>query len=98
MSMSAGRKNAHNSTERKLIMMTMNTRLAALAFGIAVAAVASPAVAQRNNNRNDNEVSSARTADLRECNSQAQGYYDYNWGVRQSDIYRACMAEHGQPE
>ena len=94
MLMSAARKNAHNRTERKLIMMTMNTRLAALAFGIAVAAVASPAVAQRNNN----EVSAARAADLRECSSQAQGYYDYNWGVRQSDIYRACMAEHGQPE
>jgi hypothetical protein len=92
--MSAGRKNAHDSTERTLIMMTMNTRLAALAFGIAIAAVASPAVAQRNNN----EVSAARAADLRECNSQAQGYYDYNWGVRQSDIYRACMAELGQPE
>jgi len=92
--MSAARKNAHNSTERKLIMMTMNTRLAALAFGVVVAAVASPAVAQRNNN----EVSASRAADLRECNSGAQGYYDYNWGVRQSDIYRACMAEHGQPE
>jgi hypothetical protein len=92
--MSAGRKNAHDSTERKLIMMTMTTRLAALAFGITIAAVASPAVAQRNNN----EASAARAADLRECNSQAQGYYDYNWGVRQSDIYRACMADHGQPE
>jgi hypothetical protein len=94
MSTSIGRKNARNSTERKLIMMTMNTRLAALAFGIAVAAVASPAIAQRNND----EVSAARAADLRECNSRAQGYLDYNWGVRQSDIYRACMAEHGQPE
>jgi hypothetical protein len=94
MSMSVGRKNAPNRAERKLIMMTMNTGLAALAFGIAVAAGASPAVAQRNNN----EVNAARATDLRECNSQAQGYFDYNWGVRQSDIYRACMAEHGQPE
>jgi uncharacterized membrane protein len=76
-------------------MMTMNTRLAALAFAIAVAAVASPAVAQRNNN---DEVSAARAADLRECNNVAKGYVDYNWGVRQSDVYRACMAEHGQPE
>jgi hypothetical protein len=92
--MSAGRKTAHNSTEWRLIMRTMNTSLAALALGIAVAAVASPAVAQRN----DNEVSAARAADLRDCNSRAQGYYDYNWGVRQSDIYRACMADHGQPE
>src|SRR6266478_4385716 len=98
MNMSARRKNARNRAERKLIMMTMNTRLAALAFGIAVAAVASPAVAQRHNNEVGNEVSAARAADLRECNSRAQGSVDYNWGVRQSDIHRACMAEHGQPE
>jgi Na+/H+-dicarboxylate symporter len=49
MIISAGRKNAHNRTKQKLIMMTMNTSLTALAFGITVAAVASPAVAQRNN-------------------------------------------------
>jgi len=94
MNMSARRKNAHNRTERKLIMMTMNTRLAALAFGIAVAAVASPAVAQRNNN----EVSAARAEALRECSARQQKDLEYLWGVQQDDIYRACMAEHGQPE
>jgi hypothetical protein len=59
-----------------------------------VAAIASPAVAQRNNN----EVSATRAADLRVCNTQAQKYYDYLWGAQQDDIYRACMAERGQPE
>jgi hypothetical protein len=73
MNMSAERKNAHNRTERKLIMMTMNTRLAALAFGIAVAAVASPAVAQRNNN----EVSAARAEALRECSARQQKDLEY---------------------
>ena len=82
MTMSVARRTAHNRTERKLIMMTMKTSLAAFVFGIVLAAVASPAVAQRNDNRNDNEVSAARAADLRECNSRAQGYYDYTWGVR----------------
>jgi hypothetical protein len=78
-------------------MMTMNTRLAALAFGIAVAAVAvvaSPAVAQRNNN----EASAARAEALRECSARQQKDLEYLWGVQQDDIYRACMAEHGQPE
>jgi hypothetical protein len=74
--------------------MTMNNRLAALAFGLAVAAVASPSFAQRN----DNEVSSARAAALRQCSARQQKDLEYLWGVQQDDIYRACMAEHGQPE
>ena len=77
--------------------MTMNNRLAALAFGLAVAAVASPSVAQRNSNY-ENEVGPARAAALRECNGQAQKYVDYNWGVQQDEIYSACMAKHGQTD
>jgi hypothetical protein len=74
--------------------MTMNNRLAALAFGLAVAAVASPSFAQGNNS----EVSSARAAALRQCSALQQKDLEYLWGVQQDDIYRACMAEHGQPE
>lgn len=77
--------------------MTTNHSLAALAFGFAVAAVASPSFAQRNNNY-DKEVSAARAADLRQCNNQAQKYVDYNWGVQRDEIYSACMAKHGQPD
>jgi hypothetical protein len=75
----------------------MNNRLAALAFGIAVAAITSPSLAQRYDG-NENRVSPARAEALRECNARAQPYLDRDWGVRQGDIYRACMAEHHQPE
>ncbi len=81
-------------------MITMNNRLAALAFGIAVAAVASPSLAQPDNNNNNNgyPVSAARAEALRECTARAQPYVNRDWGVRQDDIYGACMAEHSQPE
>ncbi len=78
-------------------MRTINNRLAALAFGLAIAAAASPSLAQRDDN-NGYPVSAARPEALRECNARAQPYLDRDWGVRQSDIYRACTAEHHQPE
>jgi hypothetical protein len=79
-------------------MKIMNNRLAALAFGIAVAAVASPSLAQPDNNNGGYPVSNARAEALRECNARAQPYVNRDWGVRQDAIYRACMAEHHQPE
>ena len=91
-------KNGYAVNEREPIMMTMNNRLAALAFGIAVAAAASPSLAQPDNNNHGYPVSNARAEALRECNARAQPYLEKDWGVRQDDIYRACMAEHHQPE
>jgi hypothetical protein len=44
------------------------------------------------------QVSAARAAALRECNARARPYVQYVWGVTQWQIYRACMAEHHQPE
>lgn len=35
---------------------------------------------------------------LRRCSKAAEPFSDYTWGNTQSDHYRACMAEHGQPE
>jgi hypothetical protein len=35
---------------------------------------------------------------LRQCNKEAEPFKDYTWGEEQSARYRACMAEHGQPE
>jgi len=35
---------------------------------------------------------------LRQCNKEAEPLKDYTWGGEQSARYRACMAEHGQPE
>jgi hypothetical protein len=35
---------------------------------------------------------------LRQCSKEAEPFKDYTWGEEQSARYRACMAEHGQPE
>ena len=43
-------------------------------------------------------VSPARTQALRECNDRAAPFKDYTWGVTQSDLYRNCMVQLGQPE
>jgi hypothetical protein len=80
-------------------MTTMNNRLAALALGLAIAAAASPSLAQRYvDNNNGYPVSAARAEALRECNARSQPYLQRDWGVGQTAIYRACMAEHRQPE
>ena len=46
----------------------------------------------------DGLVSPDRAGALRDCNEQAAGFRDYTWGHTQSDHYRSCMAQHGQPE
>ena len=43
-------------------------------------------------------VSAARAAALRACNARARPYIQRDWGVTELQIYRACMAEHNQPE
>lgn len=35
---------------------------------------------------------------LRQCSKEAEPLKNYTWGEQQSARYRACMAEHGQPE
>jgi hypothetical protein len=90
-------KNAYYRDERKTIMTIMKKRLAALSFAIGVVAMASPSLAQRHD-RSDSGVGAARAEALRECNARARPFLDKDWGENQSDIYRACMAEHGQPE
>jgi hypothetical protein len=80
-------------------MKTKNIRIAALAFGVAVAtAAASSSFAQTVDNNGGYPVSAARAEALRECNGLAQPYLQRDWGVRQDDVYRACMAEHNQQE
>jgi hypothetical protein len=76
----------------------------ALAVGFAIASSAIGAVpalagqASSANNGGGYPITAKRVEALRECNARAAPYYDYNWGVRQSSIYRACMAEHGEIE
>jgi hypothetical protein len=80
------------------------------ALGLAMAAAASPALAKHRAARagfdanaqaigDELAVKTGRRADaLRHCNAEVAPLSDYTWGDTQSDRYRACMAEHGQPE
>jgi hypothetical protein len=81
-------------------MNIAKNRLAAVVFGLAVVAVATPGLAQRSpdQHRNPDHMSSAREQALRECTALENKYTDYTYGVGEIEIYRACMAQHGQPE
>jgi len=46
----------------------------------------------------DGIVSPDRAQALRACNDLAAPFKDYTWGNTQADLYRSCMAQHGQPE
>src|SRR5262245_7281294 len=44
-------------------------------------------------------VSLDRAQALRDCNNQVASFKEYTWGGNApSQIYRSCMAKHGQPE
>jgi hypothetical protein len=75
-------------------MTTVNNRLAALALGLIVISVASPSFAQRS----VENISAARAAAIHECSGASDKYRQETWGDTQFDVYRACMAEHGQQE
>jgi hypothetical protein len=81
-------------------MITLNHRLAVLAFGLVVTAAApSSSFAQRYvDNNNGYPVSATRAHALRVCNARAKPFSNHDWGVGQDAIYRACMADHHQPE
>jgi hypothetical protein len=88
-------------------MTIIKTVIVGLAFGVAVAAATSPASARSRINHPGYDAraqatgdvsSSVRVKALQECNQQASKFLDYSWGDTQSDHYRACMAERGQPE
>jgi hypothetical protein len=44
------------------------------------------------------QISTARSAALLECNVLAGRFQQSSWGVRQSSVYRVCMAQHGEAE
>jgi hypothetical protein len=43
-------------------------------------------------------VRAARAAAIGECSARARKYTEYTWGDMEFQQYRACMAQHGQPE
>ena len=90
-----------------ITIQTVTAPLAiALSLGLALAA-ATPALTKDRASRSGfgaraealgGEVAGQRASILRECNDESAGYKEYTWGEGQSDLYRACMAGHGQPE
>jgi hypothetical protein len=78
---------------REAIMVAVR-QLAGIALGLAVAVtVVTPSVAQRGK-----VTTAARAKALRECSIAADRFIQHTWGDFEIDVYRACMARHGQPE
>ena len=75
-------------------MFAINKHAAVIALGLAIAAVASPSLAQRS----ETPMSSAREQALRECSAQAGKMSQYTWGDHQIHAFRSCMHQHGQQE
>ena len=67
-------------------MTVLRKRLAVLALGLAVTALASPSYAQGAGR----DISAARAAALQACSYFNDSDWDY--------AYRACMAQHGEAE
>jgi hypothetical protein len=86
--------NSQAYASRRSAMIIRNKRIAAIALGLALSALASPSLAQRS----ESHMSAARAQALRECNLAAQKYTQHTWADVQIYTYRACMAEHGQQE
>jgi len=62
-------------------MFSLNKSAAAVALGLALAAVASPSLAQRS----ETPMSNAREQALRECSAAAAKYKQYTWGHQESE-------------
>ena len=76
-------------------MINFKKGLAALAVIVAVGAAASPSYAQVGGGV---KISAQRAQALHTCTVRAARYPQYLWGNQELYTYRACMAEHGQPE
>jgi hypothetical protein len=70
--------------------------VSALAFGLALATLASPSFAQRSEQQP--HMSAAREKALHECSVEAAKYRQSTWGHQEIDAYRTCMMQHGEPE
>jgi hypothetical protein len=66
--------------------------LAATLAALLVSTAAAPTFAQ------SVQRSEARSRAMQECSALQGRYPDDEWGGTQNYHYRACMADHGQPE
>ena len=79
----------------KVNMNKWRAGLGATLVALAVGASATPNFSQRSEG---DQIDSARAQALRECSRLEQRYSEPSWGHQEIDVYRACMARHGQPE
>ncbi len=79
-------------------------RLAAMIGAFAAIITATPSFAQNGRDhrspayQGEENMSAARAAAIHECSERSDKYLQRYWGVREIEIYRACMADHGQME
>ena len=93
-------------------MLIKSNQMAAMCFMIAVITITAPAIARSRAHQaghhahaqatgddfRSSVMSVDRAADIRACNVKANRWSQYTWGVTQSQQYRVCMYERGQPE
>ena len=94
-------------------MIKLRNAVAALALAVAVASAASPALAAQKRTAHPGHAANAqavegdigeaamtkeRDAAIRECSNKANAMNQTSWGYMQGNMYRTCMAEHGQAE
>ena len=89
-------------------MIDLKITAAGLAFVLALAGAATPALAKDRAARagydaraeaiGDIGVAPSRAEALRACSGEASKLVEYTWGAQETDIFRACMAGRGQPE
>jgi hypothetical protein len=86
----------------------------ALALGLALAAATPALAAQRSQHPGhaaraqavpteqavpgEGGMSSARAKALQDCSDTSGKFTQHSWGITQSQLYRACMAGHGEAE
>jgi hypothetical protein len=58
----------------------------------------SPYEAARPQMQTDAKARAEREASIRDCTTAAAGLKQYTYGVTESQVYRSCMARHGQVE
>jgi len=91
----------------EMIMFDIRHSTAALALGFALAATATPTLAKSRAGHSGQARAQAQTIEgvspdraraLRECSAVAAPYKEITWNNWEFDLYRSCMAQHGQPE
>jgi hypothetical protein len=92
----------------EMTMINFRRNTAALALGLALAATATSTLAKsralhsgqvaRAQAQTVEGVSPDRARALRECSALAAPFKEATWNNTEFDIYRSCMAQHGQPE